>query len=72
MLAGMIGGKVCMSFGFSKKRTLVFITTISLLWEIVELFLENQLEVYKTYERWAWDTAGDIVGSVMCCVIVII
>jgi hypothetical protein len=43
----------------------VFLITI--LWEVVEYFAdggaEGMIDIYGSLERWAYDSAGDIIGA---------
>jgi hypothetical protein len=56
-------------------QSVVWVAIIAVLWEAFEFFIEthgNPAGVYGSLDRWAWDTVGDILGSVACAVLVVL
>jgi len=55
-------------------QTIMTVLAIALLWEVIEYVFETRGKpaiIYGSVERWAWDTVGDILGSVACAALVI-
>jgi len=72
ILAGAVGGKIGLKLGLSNLTIMGIIFGLAIGWEVIEYLIENQIGVYRSLERWAWDSFGDIFGALTCCLIVII
>jgi len=67
LFGGSVGYWLAGNIGFSLGQSVIIITTLAVGWEIIEYFLEcggdweKIIEIYGSLERWAYDTAGDII-----------
>jgi len=56
--------------------TLALVLLITILWEIIEWFAddgkEGMIDIYGSLERWAYDSAGDIIGGNLMALIVVL
>lgn len=55
----------------NKLLTVLVILSIAIIWEIIEYKVEG-ISAYKNKEKWAYDTAGDILGAVIISLIMLI
>jgi len=58
---------------FGPWETAALITVGAVFWEVIEFFIEtggNPARVYGSIQRWAWDSLGDILGTVACALLV--
>ena len=57
-------------------QTLALVFLITILWEIVEYFVDGgkqgMIDIYGSLERWAYDSAGDIIGANLMALIVVL
>ena len=56
--------KVAQWLGASDLWAVLWVLIIGIAWEIFEYFVEGTEETYGTVEKWAWNTASDIVVEV--------
>ena len=56
--------KVAQWLGASDLWAVLWVLIIGIAWEIFEYFVEGTEETYGSVERWAWNTASDIVVEV--------
>ena len=55
-------------------QSLLWVAMIAMLWEALEFVIEtkgNPASIYGSLKVWAWDTVGDILGSVICAMLVV-
>jgi len=77
MFAGAILGKMGSLF-LSSPLTIVLITILAVVWEIIEYYLEcggdmKKIQlIYGSKERWIYDCFGDILGATIMTIIVVI
>ena len=62
--AGLFIAKVAQWLGSSDFMAVMWVLIIGIAWEVFEYFVEGTEETYGTVERWAWNTASDIVVEV--------
>jgi hypothetical protein len=60
---------------FSYWITVIFVVLIAIAWEALEIYIETPtmesvLAIYGTFDRYLYDTAGDIVGALVMALIV--
>ena len=67
LYAGCFGYWLAGNIGLSLGQSVITIAALAVGWEIIEYFLEcggnpeKIIEIYGSLERWAYDTAGDII-----------
>jgi len=75
ILAGGLIAKLLFVFTtFTKVDIIVVVLGMALIWESIEYFIELNTNVEKVYgskEHWIYDTIGDVLGALMCTLIVI-
>jgi len=70
----LILGKLltALALGLIIKFIITFI--VAILWEVFEYYIihgkENIIKIYKTREKWKWDTVGDIVAALLAILFV--
>ena len=62
--AGLFIAKVAQWLGCSDFWAVMWVLIIGVAWEIFEYFIEGTEETYGSVEKWAWNTASDIVVEV--------
>ena len=62
--AGLFIAKVAQWLGASDLWAVLWVLIIGIAWEIFEYFVEGTEETYGSVEKWAWNTASDIVVEV--------
>ena len=62
--AGLAIAKIAQWLGSSDLWAVLWVLIIGVAWEIFEYIIEGTEETYGTVERWAWNTASDIVVEV--------
>ena len=62
--AGLFIAKVAQWLGASDLWAVLWVLIIGIAWEIFEYIIEGTEETYGTVEKWAWNTASDIVVEV--------
>ena len=62
--AGLLIAKVAQWCGSSDLWAVLWVLIIGIAWEIFEYIVEGTEETYGSVERWAWNTASDIVVEV--------
>ena len=71
---GGLGAKL-FSFYFDVGYTLLIVFVITILWEVFEFIKgggkQGMINIYGSLERWAYDSAGDIIGANLMSVIVV-
>ena len=75
----IMGGGICakfLSFYIDKWNALLFVFLITILWEVFEFVKDGgkqgMIDIYGSLERWAYDSAGDILGANLMALIVIL
>jgi hypothetical protein len=53
-------------------RALITVLLLALGWEVFEYLHDDVLTVYGSYERWAYDSAGDVLGAVAVAAILML
>ena len=73
ILFGGIGAKVFLQFT-DKWNALLFVFLITILWEVFVKVggKQGMIDIYGSLERWAYDSAGDILGANLMALIVIL
>ena len=61
MAAGAFICKVAQWCGASDLWAVLWVVIIGIAWEIFEWFVEGDAETYGTKEKWAYNTAADII-----------
>ena len=72
LAAGLFIAKVAQWLGATDFWAVMWVVIIGVAWEIFEYFVEGTEETYGTVEKWAWNTASDIVvevGAARCMVL---
>ena len=64
LAAGLFIAKVAQWLGASDLWAVLWVLIIGIAWEIFEYIIEGTEETYGTVEKWAWNTASDIVVEV--------
>jgi len=72
MVAGGVGAVVGLYLDIHPLTVLAIVAVLAVFWELYEKLIEDILAVYKSRERWLWDTFGDIVGALVIAVLVIL
>ena len=62
--AGLFIAKAAQWLGCSDFWAVMWVLIIGVAWEIFEYFIEGTEETYGSVEKWAWNTASDIVVEV--------
>ena len=62
--AGLFIAKAAQWLGCSDFWAVMWVLIIGIAWEIFEYFVEGTEETYGSVEKWAWNTASDIVVEV--------
>ncbi len=75
IMFGGIGARLFLIV-LDKYQTMALVLLITIIWEVVEYFAdggkEGMIDIYGSLERWAYDSAGDILGANLMAIIVII
>ena len=74
MLFGGIGARISLALGFSKLETVIIVLVLALGWEVIEFYWDGgkagMIKIYKTLERWFYDSLGDVVGAMVIALLV--
>ena len=75
----IMGGGICakfLSFYIDKWYALLITIVLTILWEVFEFLVDGgkqgMINIYGSLERWAYDSAGDILGANLMALIVIL
>jgi hypothetical protein len=73
ILAGGGGAKILMMlFRFRPLHAFLIVFGCAIIWEVCEFSIHSVKVIYGSYSRWAFDTAGDIIGAVIAAAIVVL
>ena len=74
IMAGGFFAKIALIW-FDKTETMVIILVSAILWEVIEYYwdgkAEGMVDIYGSIERWLYDAAGDILGAMLMCTIIL-
>jgi len=70
ILFGAVAGKIGLMF-LNKSSILIIVVVCALLWEVYEWRKSYIVETYGSYRRAILDSIGDILGTIIFCLIVI-
>ena len=75
----IMGGGICakfLSLYIDKWYALLITVILTILWEVFEFMVDGgkqgMINIYGSLERWAYDSAGDILGANLMALIVIL
>ena len=75
ILFGGLGARLFMCV-LDAVPTIALVFLITILWEVVEYFAdggaEGMIDIYGSLERWAYDSAGDIIGANLMALAVVL
>jgi hypothetical protein len=75
IMFGGIGAKIALLY-LDQWNALLVIAVLTIVWEIFEFIVDGgvdgMIDIYGSLERWAYDSAGDILGANLMAIIVII
>jgi len=66
-LAGLIAGLLAVVFNLHSGVAVGAVFFASILWEFVELLIDDVVVTYGSNERFYYDGFGDIVAATVCC-----
>jgi hypothetical protein len=74
ILGGGLLCKIGLWFEIPKWWTLPLVFILACIWEFIEwVYAKGDVErIYGSYRRWVFDSTGDILGAVCCCLIIIL
>jgi nitrogen fixation-related uncharacterized protein len=72
MLGGVIAGKVALMIHMPALIAIGVVLLVALLWEVYEWRIEDQEAIYGSKLNASFDALGDILGAVICCIVVVL
>ena len=73
----ILGGGVLariLSIWLPSDLSLIIVIGVALLWEGIEFVFETKGDpttVYGSWGRWMWDSLGDIMGTIICALLIL-
>ena len=58
-------------FKLKALKTLGAVGAIAFIWEIIEVLFDNPVAIYGSWSRWAYDSAGDIIGTLLAALLIV-
>ena len=55
----------------NQKLAVIVAFSIMILWEVFELVQGDIISIYGSWERWFYDSSGDVVGALVVAILVI-
>lgn len=71
ILGAGIVARLLLCFRIDKRIIITLVAAGAIIWEIAETLTGDMAAVYGTYSRWIADSIGDILGALICAIIVI-